>query len=281
VKCPVCGRDTVYYDPTSNVYVCHSCGAVIDEHPVSYRPSIFKDKDRPAGYFTMRIADNGIGTDDALPPKYSERKLLDILVQLNRRLDALSLGGNRCIAETSAALMRRLMTENVMIGRRWEDAIDVVVFVACKVCGAVPPQELKHVARYTKRVMKAMNVARRLGMKPKTGFIDYVIKYITEAKRCVEIPDNVMATVMEIIRKLGDRVTLLTPMQAAYGALLLAFRINNVPFNLAQFTMCMKGGENPARAGARKIVKMIYSDHSEVPEQIKHYWKPLVSNERS
>jgi transcription initiation factor TFIIIB Brf1 subunit/transcription initiation factor TFIIB len=278
VKCPICNKETVYYDSADNIYVCHSCGVVVDEHPISPYPAF---KDRPTGRFTMRMVDNGIGTDDVPPSKYSERRLLDILVRLNRRLDDVGLGDNKCVAETSAMLVRRLVTENVMIGRSWKDSIDVAIFVACKICGAMPPQELKYVARETKKVTKLMSLARKLGMRSKTGFIDYVVKYIAESKRCVEIPDNVMATAMEIIRSLGERIALLTPMQAAYGALLLAFRINNVPFNLTNFAKCMKGGESPARTGARKIIKMMYSDHEEVLEQVKRYWKPIVSSKRS
>jgi transcription initiation factor TFIIIB Brf1 subunit/transcription initiation factor TFIIB len=281
MRCPVCGSNEIIYDDSSGVYVCSRCGTVIDEHPLYQLPSPDPEQRLNTGGYTNRIVNGGVGTEDLYKFYNSrERRLLRLLVSLNTKLERLGVDKNRCVSETSALLLRKVVERNHTVTSPSDRVLDILIYVACKVCGVVPPEEVSRAVRQVraKRVMMVMNLARELGMRPRPMFIDYVMKYLAASRKCVDIPDSVMETAMEIIRRLGDRVSLLTPMQAAFGALLLAFRANGVPFNLDQFAACMNGAENPARRGARKIVAMMYRD---LPEQIKRYWKSTVSNERS
>jgi transcription initiation factor TFIIIB Brf1 subunit/transcription initiation factor TFIIB len=222
LKCPVCKSEVVF---DNGIFVCPSCGTVVDEHPVSQHALYGEPQKILANAITLRMHDLGLGKSHLVDSNArGKRGLVKALRMLNEQLRALG-ARSKCVKEASALLLRhaiskqnelrRLGRRNRLQVRRLADLVPACVYVAHEVCGLVPPRGLS-VSKSL--VLRLQALAKAVGLKPKLGFADLVASYAEQAVRRLGLGEEVVAEVARIAREL-PHLQRFTPRTATAGAL--------------------------------------------------------------
>jgi transcription initiation factor TFIIIB Brf1 subunit/transcription initiation factor TFIIB len=233
----------VYYDPVDNIYVCHYCGTVIDEHPLvgSW-----------GGLTTVEwLSDRSLGS--VIPARgwfrtlnnllKNERRELDAFRQVNQAVVALGVR-TRCVLDVSAKITRALLKAGTHVGERMAVA---VAYYAARVCGVRVAREV----RVPFRELFAVYVhARSLGLRP--GGYDEMLADAMALVRPL-VSDRVFEKTAEILDTLADLKYAFKPNQVVAASVLLASKALGEELNLSRLERALRTRRHAFRRVARHV----------------------------
>jgi len=214
-RCPICGSESLIYDPSRAEIVCSNCGYVLAEEIMdlgpewrAFEPGQREKRSRVGAPETVMLHDKGLSTDidwrnkdihgsdisGSIRTKIYRLRMWQRRMRISDAIDrnlafALSeldrmgsqLGLPRNIREIAAVLYRKAVINKLVRGRSIEGMVSACLYAACRIANA--PRTLDEIEDVSKVDKKEIGrsyryLARELNLRLKpTSPIDYVIRF--------------------------------------------------------------------------------------------------------
>jgi transcription initiation factor TFIIB len=214
-RCPICGSESLIYDPGRAEIVCSNCGYVLDEEIMdlgpewrAFEPGQREKRSRVGAPETVMLHDKGLSTDidwrnkdihggdisGSMRAKIYRLRMWQRRMRISDSVDrnlafALSeldrmgsqLGLPRNIREIAAVLYRKAVINKLVRGKSIEGMVSACLYAACRIANA--PRTLDEIEDVSKVSKKEIGrsyryLARELHLRLKpTSPIDYVIRF--------------------------------------------------------------------------------------------------------
>lgn len=248
MSCPHCGKNSVLFDNNLQIYVCSSCGVVIDERPIYQGHEGFEKEGyiaRYSGAFTHRVHDHGVGGTeisgnlrrhikqgrswvarnlDARVDK-EDKKLVKALKELNALIKQVK--PPRSVGETAAEILQKVVKNMNIKDQTLKRVVIASLYLAYKVCNM--PRPVKVFAKELginesdlwEGIRKIREVYNDVKVSPEVFEPRYYVNYIVSQ---LNLPPEVAALASEFLANLKENNTISgkNPASMAAAAVYLA-----------------------------------------------------------
>lgn len=253
MNCPNCGANSIVFDTISQIYVCSSCGIVIDDRPI-YQGYEGFDRDghvaRYSGAFTHRVHDHGVGGTEIsgslhfhikqgrswvarnLDSRISKenKKLIKALKELNDLIRIVK--PPKSVGETAADILQRVVKNLNVKDQTLRKIVAASLYLAYRICNNPRPVKLfaKELGIQEGDLWEGLRKIREIYSDVKVspeGFEPrHYVNYITTQ---LSLPPEVAALATEMIANLKTHPTISgkSPAGMAAAAVYLASILTN------------------------------------------------------
>jgi len=239
VKCPACGSTSIIFDSERSVYVCTSCGTVLEERMVdqgpewrAFTPEEREKRSRVGSPITPTVHDKGLSTvidwrdKDAFGRRLEPKKRLEILrwrkwqirtriqssmdrnlAQAMNELDRIASQLNlpRSVREEAAVIYRKAVEKGLVRGRSIESVMAAAIYAACRRLKI--PRTLDEIAAFTKSGRKDVARCYRLLLRELTVQVPIAdpIDYVPRIGALLGLSGNVLKRAAEILKRAKEK----------------------------------------------------------------------------
>lgn len=253
MSCPQCGSNGIVFDNILQIYVCSSCGLVIDDRPIYQGHEGFEREGyvaRYSGAFTHRVHDHGVGGTEIsgslhvhikqgrswvarnLDSRVSKenKKIVKALKELNELIRVLK--PPKSVGETAAEILQKVVKNLNVKDQTLRRVVIASLYLSYKVCGIPRPakifvQELGIQERdLWEGIRKIREVYSDVKLSPEGFEPRYYINYIATQ---LSLPSEVAALAAELIANLKNQAYISgkNPASMAAAAVYLASILTN------------------------------------------------------
>jgi len=258
ITCPQCRSNDVVFDAQFSVYVCASCGLVIDEHPF-YDYEEVRGEDtipRYSGAYTSRVHDRGVGSTEIsgslrrhikegrtwivrnidVRISKEERKLARALKELSELVKTLNIP--KVVAETAGEILHRVMKNSSFKEATIRRIVVASLYLAYKMCGYPKPVKVfvKELGIDERDLWEGLRKIRDLGKSDRafseTSDPRYYVNYIStklNLKSCsITLANEILVATKESFKVSGKSPASLAAASVYLSCILLGERRNQL-----------------------------------------------------
>lgn len=253
MECPFCRSANILFDAEFQIYVCQSCGSVLEDKPLYQGQEVF-DRDgatsRYSGAFTHRVHDHGVGSTeisgslrrhikqgrtwvarnlDARVNK-EDKRLVRALKELNELIKQIK--PPKSVGETAAEILQKVIRELSVKEQTLKRVVIASLYLAYKMCGMPRPAKIYAKELGIKEselwegVRKIREVCGDVKIAPEVFEPRYYVNYIVNR---LELPPEVAAFASELLAqvKSNNIISGKSPASLAAAAVYLASILTN------------------------------------------------------